>query len=204
MSNCARSVRVVTAILSTLIVAASARAGGGNVLPATATPGGYSLLDTARATAVYNTWFQAGFPAPPVNVPKVPFEVLIEDTTVKPGTMLYLPIFVVDDSGGAPAGFPADVADQDADADFLDDFVFASFGVEAFIVQVDGRTTILDDSYVSGTTTAPLRDGTPAGTHYIVSAAFLTPMTPGTHTVGIGGIIAGEPVVFETISVTVR
>jgi hypothetical protein len=203
MCNRNRVVKVVLTVLGFLTCTASVLAGGGNVLPPSATPKGYSLSDIAVATAVYNTWFQAGFPAPAVNVPNVPFEVLIGDTTVKPGTMLYLPIFVVDDSGGAPAGFPADIIDQDADADFLDGLV-AAFGVDAFIVQVDGQTTVLNDDYITGTTTAPLRDGTPAGTHYIVSAAFLSPLAPGNHTVGIGGIIGGEPVVFVSTNVTVR
>jgi hypothetical protein len=199
MCNRDRSVKVFTAVLGVLICAASALAGGGNVLPASATPKGYSLLDIAAATAVYNT----GGETPP----DVPFQILvpdISDYTVSPGTMLYLPIFSADDSGGAPDGFPKDITDQDADADFLNNLVFDDFGVEAFIVQVDGQTTILDDDYVSGTPTAPLSDGTPAGTNYIVSAAFLTPLTPGNHTVGIGGIIGGQPVVFVSYDVTVR
>jgi hypothetical protein len=152
----------------------------------------------AVATAVYNV---GG------TLPDVPFEVLVPfepNVTVEPGTQLYLPIFYVDDSGGAPPGFPTDITDQDADADFLASYAFDAFGVTDFIVQVDGKTTILSDDYVSGVTTAPLPDGTPAGTHYIVSAAFLTPLTPGVHTVGIGGIIGGEPVVFVPYTVTVR
>jgi hypothetical protein len=47
-----------------------------------------------------------------------------------------------------------------------------------------------------------LLDGTPAG-QYIVSAAFLAPLKPGKHTVGIGGIINGDPVVFVSYEVTV-
>jgi hypothetical protein len=203
MSIRCESVNGFSAVLAVLVCAASALAGGGNVLPASANPKGYSLSEIAVATAVFNTGQMTGNPATPPP-PDVPFHILVADTTVKPGTMLYLPIFVADDSGGAPAGFPADITDQDADADYLDSLVLNSFGVEAFIVQVDGKTTVLDDDYVSGTTTAPLLDGTPAGTHYIVSAAFLTPLTPGKHTVSIGGIINGVPVAFVSMSVTVR
>ncbi len=194
-----RRAKALMAVFGVLICAASALAGGGNVLPASANPKGYSLLDMAAATADYNTGGET--------VPDVPFQILVPDFTdytVRPGTMLYVPIFFVDDSGGAPDGFPTDITDQDADADFLDSLVFDLFNVEAFIVQVDGKTTILDDDYVSGTTTAPLSDGSPAGTNYIVSAAFLTPLTPGNHTVSIGGMIDGQPVVFVSYDVTVR
>jgi hypothetical protein len=75
-------------------------------------------------------------------------------------------------------GFPKHIADQDAGADFLDSLVLNLYGVEAFIVQVDGQTTVLDDDYVTRTKSAPLLDGTPAGAHYIVPAVFLTPLSP--------------------------
>jgi hypothetical protein len=77
------------------------------------------------------------------------------------------------------------------------------FNVDALIVVVDGKVTVLDDCYVNGTKTPPLQDGPPAGTNYIVSAAYLSPLSPGTHTVSIGGIIDGEPVEFITNTVTV-
>jgi len=198
MCNRDRTVKVLIAVLGVLTCTASALAGGGNVQPSSAKPKGYSLLEMAEETAVYNV---GG------TLPDVPFEVLvgrIADYTVKPGTMLYLPIFYVDDSGGAPPGFPTDITDQDADADFLASYAFGAFGVTDFIVQVDGKTTVLNDDYISGVTTAPLPDGTPPGTHYILSAAFLTPLTPGAHTVGLGGIIGGEPVVFVSYNVTVK
>ena len=199
-----RILKVLLAVLGVLTCTAPALAGGGNVLPPSATPRAYSLSEIAVATAVYNTGVNVGLSPSP---PNVPFEVLVPDTlhvTVKPGTMLYLPIFFSDDSDTVAPGFPADIADQQAAADFLNSYVLMNFGVTDFIVQVDGQTTILDDDYIVGVTTAPLPDGPPAGTHYIVSAAFLTPLTPGTHTVGLGGIIGGEPVVFVSYNVTVR
>jgi hypothetical protein len=203
MGNRDRTVKVLVAVLGVFTCTAYAQTGGGNVLPSTATPKGYSLKQMAAATAVYNTGFEAGSPLTPPP-PDVPFHILVENATVKSGTMLYLPIFYADDSAGAPPGFPADINDQEACADCIDDLVLDDFGVEAFIVQVDGQTTVLDDGYISGTTTAPLLDGTPAGTNYIVSAAFLTPLTPGSHTVSFGGIIDGEPVVFVSMTVTVQ
>jgi hypothetical protein len=71
------------------------------------------------------------------------------------------------------------------------------------LVQVDGKTTTLSGDYIAGTKTPPLLDGTPAGTHYIVSAAFLEPLSPGEHTVAIGGIINGAPTVFVSYTVNV-
>jgi hypothetical protein len=41
-------------------------------------------------------------------------------------------------------------------------------------------------------------------THCIISAAFLTPLTPGEHTVAIGGVVNGAPVAFVTYHVTIR
>lgn len=143
----------------------------------------------------------SGNPNTPLAI-KVPFHILVADATLKPDTTLYLPIFVVDDSGTPDPAFPSNINDHEDDADYLDAYVFAGFGVEAFIVQVDGKTTVLDDDDIVGTKTAPLLDGPPAGTHYIVSAAFLTPLTPGNHVVSIGGVIKGKPVVFLRYAVT--
>jgi hypothetical protein len=203
MANRDRMMKVLLAVAGVFTCTASAFAGGGNVLPASANPKGYSLNQMAAATAVYNTGQATGNPLTPPP-PDVPFHVLVADATVKHGTMLYLPIFYADDSGGAPSDFPDDITDQDDCADYLDDLVLNGFGVEAFIVQVDGQTTVLDDDYVTGTATAPLLDGTPAGTNYITSAVFLTPLTRGVHTVSIGGIIDGEAIPFVAMTVTVR
>jgi hypothetical protein len=203
MRNRDQFVKVVAAVLGLFIGAAPAWAGGGKVLPPWLDPYGYSLKDAAEVTAVYNTGVQSGSPHTPPP-PKVPFHVLASDATVEPGTLLYVPVFDADDSGGAPPGFPKHIDDQEACADFLDELVSEDYGVERFIIQVDGHTTVLDDDYIWGTKTKPLLDGTPAGTNYIVSAAFVTPLKKGTHTVGIGGIIDGEPVVFLSYTVTVR
>src|SRR5579884_2790760 len=163
-----RLMKYTLSSLTLLASAGPALAGGGEVMPATASPKGYSLSKAAAATAVYNVAQSVGSP---VAAPGVPFQILTADTTVRPGTMLYLPIFFADDSATPVPGFPADVTDQAADAAYLDDVVLDGFGVEAFLVEVDGRVTVLDDSYISGATTAPLPDGPPDGTHYIASAA---------------------------------
>ena len=190
MSTRDRIVKVVVAVLGVFTCTASALAGGGNVLPPDARPKGYSLSDIAVATAAYNVDMSA-------TPPKVPFEILVGDTTVKSGTMFYLPIFFADDSPPVAPDFPTDIDDEDAIADFL----YNTAGVEAFVVQVDREITILDDDYIRGVKTKPLPDG--GGTHYIVAAAFLTPLSPGKHSVGIGGVINGESVVFISYDITV-
>jgi hypothetical protein len=193
MCNRDWTLKVFVAICGVFTYTASALAGGGNVLPPDAQVKGYSLSDAAAATADFNT---GGGPA------NVPFVVLNSDATVKPGTMLYVPVFFSDDSPPVPPGFPTDVGDQRVDADFLLGLVNTLFGVEDFLVEVDDETTVLSADYISGVKTAPLPDG--GGTQYIVSAAFLTPLTPGQHKVGIGGIIDDEPVVFVSYDVTVK
>jgi hypothetical protein len=205
MRHRVRSMTLFVAVVGLLACTALATGGGGNVLPSSAKPKGYSLSQIAAATAVYNSGTTSGNPATPPP-PDVPFEILAppaSDFTVSSGTMIYLPIFFWDDSGGAPPGFPTDITDQAADAAFLNSQALDLYGITAFIVQVDGETTVLDDSYIVGVTTPPLLDGTPPGTHYIISAAFLTPLTPGVHTVALGGIVGGEPVAFISYNVTV-
>ncbi len=198
--------KVFSAVLGVLTCTASVLAGGGRVLPPDAAPKGYSLSDMAVETAVYNTGEADGLTEP---LPKVPFEVLvpeIADYTVKSGAMLYVPVYYADDSGPPSVPpFPKNISDQDEDADYLADLAYDDFGATDFFVQVDSdEPTILCDDYVVGVKTAALPDGTPAGHHYIVAAAFLSALTPGEHTVGIGGIIDGEPVVFVSYTVTVK
>jgi hypothetical protein len=179
---------------------APAFAGGGAVLP----PDPLALAVTAEVTAVYNTGQMTGNPLTPPP-PNVPFLILVGNTTVREGTFIYLPVFAADDSGPGPfPGFPANILNQRADQEYLANFIFNNYGVTDFLVQVDGQTTVLDNSYITGVPTPPLLDGTPAGRDYICSAAFLTPLTRGTHTIGIGGVIGGAPVVFVSYTVTVK
>jgi hypothetical protein len=197
-----RKATMFMAMLSFFTCTASVLADDGKVLPAHEEPDGYSLLKMAKLTAVYNTGQMSGNPATPAP-PRVPFHILVGNATVTAETMLYLPVYVADDSGTVAAGFPKNVDNQHADAAFLAELVYNLYDVTALIVQVDGKTTVLSSDYVAGTKTPPLLDGTPAGTHYIVSAAFLSPLARGEHTVGIGGIINGEPTVFASYTVTV-
>jgi hypothetical protein len=188
---------VIAGFLALIGIAVPAFAGGGNVMPSNAQPKGYSLIDAAAATAVFNTGDHSATP------PALPFYTLAADATLKPGTSLYVPIFYADDSGMVVPPFPPDVTDQEADAEYLMNLIYDAFGVEAFLISVDGKVTVLDDSYIAGTVTDPLQDGPPDGTNYIVSAAFLTPLTPGKHEIGIGGVIGGVPAVFVSYTMNV-
>jgi hypothetical protein len=198
-----RRVLCVAAIGTLLGAAGPAPAGGGNVRPAKATPKGYSLAEMARITGPYVTGSYSASPETPPP-PDVPFHIAVGDATVGPGTMLYLPVFFVDDAGFALPGFPATVGDQAVDAAFLASLALTFFGVTQNFVEVDGQITTLDDGYVAGVVSSPLLDGTPTGSRYIVQAVFLTPLPPGEHTVGLGGFVDGEPVVFYSFTLTVR
>jgi len=199
MRNGDRMLKVLMAAVGVLTCTAPALAGGGKVLPADATPKGYCLRDMAVETAAYNE--DSSEP-----LPDVPFEVLvggIDEYTVRRGTALYVPIFYSDNAPPLPTQipFPTKIRDQDDDADYLDSVAAELYGVTAFFVQVDDETTVLCDDHVVGVRTEELPDG---ADRYIVSAAFLTPLSPGEHTVGIGGVIDGEPVVFVSYAVTVE
>ncbi len=172
------------------------------VLPSSATPLGYSLSALAQSTAVYNTGFSTNNPSTPPP-PNIPFKVLVTNSTVGLNTYLYLPIFYADDSAPADPNFPASIANQAVDAAYLDNYVSTGFNVSAFLVQVDGQTTVLDDSYIVGVTTPTLLDGSPGGTNYITSAAVISPLGLGNHIVAFGGVINGNNVVFGSSNVTV-
>ena len=203
--------RCIIAAALALVCVASAGAGrgsgrgGGNVLPPSAKPSGYSLADMAEALAYFSTSGND-----PQFYPDTPFQVLhISDTnafTVRPGTRFFVPVLYVDDSPPILGDFPADA--EDAAAYVLgEDQLGAQFEIE-----VDGRVTPLGDEYVAGPVLTPgLKDG--GGSHFIQVGAFLTPLPKGTHTVTIrsrfdGDVIldlVGEPLEFEdTYTVVVR
>jgi len=176
-------------------------ANGGSVEPASAQPLGYSLSTLAQDTAVYNTGFATSNPATPAP-PSIPFLVVEQDATVSTSTYLYLPIFYADNSAPADPNFPSSIANQSTDAAYLDNYVLTNYNVTAFLVQVDGQTTTLNDSYIVGVNTPTLLDGTPGGNEYITDAVVLSPLSYGSHTVAYGGIIDGSPVIFGTSTIT--
>jgi hypothetical protein len=167
--------------LGVAIPAAPALAGGGDVLPPSARPHGYSLADMAAATAAFNVgpFRTAG------HEPDTPFQILFGDIVtgnstyrVSTGTMLYMPLFYNDNSPPVIGNFP-DVTNQQA-LNFYN-FSPTQFGLRFMEVEVDGNVTTLSPGYVVGVITPPLPDG--GGTEYITAAVFLTPLTKGTHQV---------------------
>ena len=172
--------------------------GGGDVLPATAKPKGYSLTDIAKATAFFAT--TAPNDRSKETEPDVPFQILYTTSdpsntfSVRPGTMLYVPIFFADDSEPIPLGFPNDVTDPAKVEDFY--FSDAKLGAKFLEITVDGKTTSIErgSGYIVGVEVARLADG--GGTHYIPTAVFLTPLTKGTHTVTIRARFEGAAVGF--------
>jgi hypothetical protein len=174
-------------------------AGGGNVLPGPAKPRGYSLSDMAKATAFFNTGphdltFYPDTPfqilyiplGTPENMSPLPFE-------VRPGTMLYVPIFYSDDSPPITGDFP-NVDFRQAVLHYI--YSPTELGTIYIQIVVDGTVNSLGSDYVVGVGNVKLGDG-PGGTreprigNYIVFAAFLTPLNKGTHTVRIQGYLNG-------------
>lgn len=202
MSICAnRNVRLFTAAAACLI-AGMGQVVRGSVLPSSSQPLGYTLSALGADTAVYNTGIQTGNAATPPP-PSIPFTVLEGDISVPSNQYLYLPVFYADNSAPVDPNFPASITNQAADAGYLDSLVLTNYHVSAFVAQIDGQETVLDDSYIVGVNTPTLLDGVPGGNEYITSAAVLSPLPVGTHKVGFGGIINGSPVIFGSYNVSV-
>ena len=179
---------------------AAQNGGGGVVLPAAATPHGFSLTDMTAATALFNTSIN--------NLslyPQTPFQILYVDPTteafnlvngglvvtgtnqftVAAGTPFYVPVAFVDDSPPVLGTFPTDPS-------MVANYVFAQdqVGLKNAQIIVDGRVTPIGSAYAAGPVqTPPLLDG--GGSHIITVGAFLTPLSPGTHTVAISGEFSG-------------
>jgi probable HAF family extracellular repeat protein len=166
--------------------------GGGHVLPATASPHGYSLADMARATALFNTSGNN-----PADYPHTPFQILYVDPAtesltpsgggaletgtnsfvVAPGTPFYVPLAFVDDSPPILGTFPTDPS---ATANYV--FAPDQLGTSNLVLTVDSRATPIGAAYAAGPVQTPaLPDG--GGTHIITVGAFLTPLSPGRHTI---------------------
>jgi hypothetical protein len=179
--------------------------GGGNVLPATAKPHGYSLPDMAEASALFAT---SG--ANPADYPDTPFQILFGEPatiqfsvvggvltetasntfTVRPGTMFFMPLLDVDDAPPVIGTFPTTYAGA---LNYL--FSPTQLGLENLEVVVDGKVTSIGSAYLVGPFAAMLGDG---GSHIIRIGVFLTPLSVGTHTLSFSGELAGdliEPVI---------
>jgi hypothetical protein len=158
------------------------RGGGGAVQP----PDRNLLSQAASVTADFNV---GGGTAP-----NVPYEILAGgagDFTATPQTSFYVPIFFADDAPPLSVpNFPGNLKSADATTDYLIDAIDEFAGVNdvvATYIEVDGKVTVLGNPYTVGVDAPSLADG---GRHYIVSAVFLSPLSPGTHTIGIGAVLS--------------
>ena len=199
---------LVATLLAIVLAATLALAdGGGNVMPATAKPHGYSLDDMTVKMAPFQTSGNnmAFYPKTPFQIlymaafnPPVSFScpdnkgvgILFQGTNsfmVTSGTPFFVPLWAADDSPPVLPPFPIH-------ASMAGDYFFdpALVGARDTVVIVDGQTTTLDKDYVGY---AYFADALPNSAHGIVLlGAFLTPMSVGTHTVTIKGTIAGDGV----------
>lgn len=165
---------------------------GGDVLPANATPNGYSLTDLAKLIAPFQDTFDTSL------LPSTPFQILYIPTptstsnsfTVNSDTLFYVPLSSVNDSPPILGTFPSD-ASQSA-------FYFfdkSQLGGRDFTITVDGKSTPIGAEYLAGPVmTEKLPNG---GMNSIVLGAFLSPFSVGTHTVEIktqfdGDLLGGQ------------
>jgi len=194
-----RAVGILAATACLLFATPKVFAGGGNVIPPTAKVKGYSLAEAAASTAYFNEG-----PHTPDTVPSgFPFQILYVpadgDLTfnVRTGTMFYVPLVYSDSTDSAFWPFP-DVTNAEAVSDYY--FDTAQLGAEVMDVIVDGEITSLARKYAAGAVTPGLPSG---GSSYTVVAAFLAPLTKGSHTVTLrvllnGAFLGGGEFEFET------
>src|SRR5262249_59041628 len=106
-------------------------------------------------------------------------------STVKPGHPYNAPLAYVDASPPINRTFPTT---PQAVADYM--FSHDQSGLGDLRIVVDGHATSIGAAYTSGLVhTPPLPDG--GGSHIITVGAFLTPLSPGVHTVTISGEFSG-------------
>jgi hypothetical protein len=181
-------------------------------MPASAQPLGYSLTDMTRLLAVFTTSgnttdvpdtpFQILYadpevtdvrmvrtdlvttcdsPAPPCGLFFTqPADEFANSFTVPAGTRFFVPVDNANDLPPVVGTFPTN--NREARAYLFDP---EGVGGKDFAVIIDGVSTPLGPAYVAGPVAAP---PSPFGDFQMVTiGAFLTPMTPGQHTVRITG-----------------
>jgi hypothetical protein len=183
----------LTLVSGLALVAASppACAGSGQVLPPTATPKGWSIDDMAAAVANFSI---SGNDL--AYYPDTPFQIIYRHPgnafTLKPGTFLYVKVVFIDDS-------PPIIGDWPEDKDDVADYFFGrtQLGAHDLEIEVDGTVYSLDDpGYVGGPVPTP---NSPDGSeHFIQSGAFVSPLSRGTHTLTIRGVLDGDAMLAAT------
>ena len=167
---------------------ASTQALGGQVLPPTASPLGWTLDDMAAAIANFSASGND-----PAYYPDTPFQIIYRHPgnsfTVKPGTFFYVKLFYIDDSPPIIGDWPAD---ENAAANYV--FGRTELGAHDLQIEVDGKVFSLDvPGYIGGPVLTP---ESPSGSeHLIQTGAFVTPLSKGTHSVIIRGTLDGDAMI---------
>jgi hypothetical protein len=169
----------------------SAVAGSGQVLPPTATPHGWSIDDMAAAVANFSI---SGNNL--AYYPETPFQIIYRHPgnafTVPPGTFLYVKVIFIDDS-------PPVIGDWPADKSGVAEYFFGrtQLGAHDLEIEVDGKVFSLDNpGYVGGPVPTP---NSPDGSaNFIQTGAFVTPLSKGTHSLTIRGVLDGAAMIAAT------
>ena len=188
-----RTIFITLTIGATLVCAS--KGDGGHVLPPEARPHGYSLDRLVSALALFQTSGNnlSYYPFTQFPDPTRPFQVLYfpnqfnSQFTVYAGTMLYVPLVLVDDSPPILGDFPLNAKGAE--------HYFTSpdqLGGKNWRITVDDDTTPVGAEYFAGPavqTNPPLLDG--GGTHLYILGVFLTPLGLGPHSITIDGELDG-------------
>ncbi|MBU6229813.1 MAG: PTPA-CTERM sorting domain-containing protein [Cyanobacteria bacterium REEB459] len=148
---------------------------GGEVMPATAIVGGYSLTDAASVQA---SWLPNGGP-----LPATPFSQIVsrdglpKSYTVTDSAYLYVPVFY---TNNAPPPFPDPFPETLAAARFA--LFDPSQNDLSGAVRVDGKTTILGPEYLVGPVSFSQNGSTFKQYQH---GTFLTPLAPGLHNIEV-------------------
>src|SRR4051812_8760351 len=180
----ARALALLLAGVCIFANALASQAAPGNVLPANATPLGYSL--DGMASAVANFSISGNDPA---YYPDTPFQIIYRHPgnsfTVRTGTFLYLKFFFIDDSAPIFGDWPADKRG-------VEEYVFGrgQLGAHDLEVEVDGVVTSINSpGYVGGPVATP---SSPDGSEHLLQiGAFVSPLKKGAHTIIIRGAFDG-------------
>ena len=177
---------------------------GGRVLPAAAHPHGYTLGRMASLLAFFNSTGNhlPFYPFPQFPDRSDPFQILYLDSGLNPldfnfkiyeETMLFVPIFGIDDSPPIIGNFPPYPAEPKKAADYF--LSRQQLGAHGWLITVDGHTTFLGPEFFVGPVlTPPLADAPPCqgGTHLLQFGVFLTPLKGrNPHTVRFQGVLDG-------------
>lgn len=190
-----RMSRGMTATLTTCLCLAasslSAVAGSGHVLPPKATPQGWSIDDMAAAVANFSISGND-----PAFYPDTPFQIIYRHPgnafTLKPGTFLYVKVIFIDDSAPVIGDWPANKSEA---GNYF--FGRTELGAHDLEIEIDGKVFSLDHpGYIGGPVPTP---NSPDGSeHFIQTGAFVTPLSRGTHTLTIRGVLDGDAMLAAT------